>query len=103
MLLRYVLTNGLDYLCEIELLLAKLNFLNDYQSLFAFGFDGKCRAAARPERRMAALNRQLYVLRIMVATANHYQVFEAAGDEQLAVVQEAQIARPQKRPFARVR
>ena len=65
--------------------------------------DGERGARCRPQLRVAAFDRQLDVLRIVIDAADDDQVLEPAGDEQLAVVQEAQVAGPQERPVAAVR
>ena len=51
---------------------------------------------------MALADRQLDVLRIMVQPADDDQVFQPAGDEQLAVLHEAQVAGAQERALAGV-
>ena len=49
---------------------------------------------------MAPLGRLLDVLRIEVAAAEDDQVLDPAGDVELAVVQEAEVAGPQERAVA---
>ena len=51
---------------------------------------------------MALADGALDVLRIVVAAADDDQVLEPAADEQLAVLQKAQVAGAQERPFAGV-
>ena len=48
---------------------------------------------------MGRLGRLLDVLRIVVAAADDDHVLEPAGDEQLAVVHEAEVAGPQEAAF----
>ncbi len=48
---------------------------------------------------VALLNRLLDILRVAIHPADDEHVLQAAGDEQLAVVQEAEVAGPQERPF----
>ena len=50
--------------------------------------------------RMGLLGRLLDVLRIVIPTADDDHVLHAAGDKQLAVAEEAQVARPQEPALA---
>src|SRR5437867_12914240 len=76
--------------------------MQDNQSLGAFAIDGESRATANAQGGVTRLRRQLDILRIMVHAANDDQVFEPAGDEQLAVVDKSKVARAQERAFAAV-
>ena len=75
--------------------------LDQHQPLLAVRLDAERRAAAGPQRRMGALGGRLQVLGVAVAAAEDDQVLDPAGDEQLAVVEEAQVARAQVGPVAR--
>ena len=94
------LANRGDDLGEVEIA-AALDFLHDDQPLGA-----RDRRRRTRRRRLACtfswalVDRQLDVLRVVVDAADDDQVFEPAGDEQLAVAQEAQVARAQERPAA---
>ena len=83
-------------------LLAAFDFLHDDQLLAAVLFDGEDRAAIEPQARMALLDGQFDVLRIIIDAVKDDQVFHAAGDEQFAVLQEAQIAGAHEGAFAGV-
>ncbi len=80
-----------------------LHLLDDDEPLLAGDLDREGGAAARPQLRMAALGRQLDVLRIVVAAAEDDQVLEPAGDEQLAAAQKAEIPGAQERTLAAIR
>ncbi len=67
------------------------------QPLLIPDLDREGRAAARAQRRVGPLDRKFDVLRIKIAAADDDQVLEPAGDEQLATVEEAEIAGAQKR------
>jgi hypothetical protein len=75
---------------------AALDLVDHHQPLLAVDLDRERRAGARPQRRMAALRRQLDRVRRVVAAPDDDQVLEAAGDEQLAAAQEAEIAGAQE-------
>src|ERR1051325_3507151 len=77
-----------------------IQLLNDDQPLFAFGVYGERRPAAGLERRMASLDRVLNVLRVMIVPAYYDQVFQPAPDEELSVLQKAEVARAQERAFS---
>ena len=63
---------------------------------------GQRERRARQHGRMGLLGRLLDVLRIVIAAANDDHVLHAAGDEQLAVAEEAQVAGSQEAAFAAV-
>ena len=65
--------------------------------------DGERGAGAWLHVAWALVDRQLDVLRIVVHAADDDQVLQPAGDEQLAVVQEAQVAGAQERARGRRR
>ncbi len=88
-----------------------LHLLHQHQPLFAsrraggaidldLGLDRERRAAARPQVRVAALGGELQVLRIVVAAAQDDEVLLPPGDEELAALDEAEVAGPQVRPTA---
>src|SRR6267378_6215622 len=93
--------NGLEYFYWIRLL-PKLQFLHDDQLTFIFYYNQECRAAASPKRFVAALDGQLYVLRVEVAAENDEQVAESTSYKKFPVSQKAQVACSQERAFARV-
>src|SRR5262249_24830393 len=59
-------------------------------------FDRERRSSTASERRMAVRHGLLEILRIVIAPADDDQVLEAAGDEELAGVQEPEIAGAQE-------
>src|SRR5690606_27600446 len=75
---------------------AAVCFQDDDQPLLAGVADGKCRAGAVLDAFMRSVDRLLDVLRIEVNAMDDDQVFQPAGDEQLALMEEPQIARAQK-------
>ena len=80
-----------------------LDLVDDDQPLLAVRLDGEGRAAAGRSAGWLLLDGPLDVLRVEVAAADDDQVLEPAGDEQLAVVEEAEVAGAQERPLAGVR
>ena len=89
-----------DDLVDHRLIAIPLDLLDDRQPLLPVDLDGEGRGAAGAERRVAPLRRPLDVLRIDVPAAEDDQVLEPAGDEELAILEEAQVARPEERTFA---
>ena len=79
-----------------------LDLVDDDEPLVAVDLDGERRAPFGPERGVAPLDGPLDVLRVDVAAADDDQVLEAAGDEQLAVVDEAEVAGAEERALAGV-
>jgi hypothetical protein len=77
-----------------------LRLLNNDQLFGAVGLNSECRAAARSSLRVALLHSPLDVLRIVIASANDNQVFEATRDEQIIAMQETQVAGSEKRSLA---
>ena len=80
--------DGLENGIQIGLL-AAFDFLDDDQLLAAVFFHGEDPAAIEPQPRMALLDGQFDVLRIMIDAVEDDQVLEAAGDEEFAVLNEA--------------
>ncbi len=81
---------------------AALDFGHDHQAFALRNVDGESRGGGRSQQRMAALDGLLDILRIIVAAVDDQQIFQAAGDEQFALVQETQIASAQVRAAAGV-
>ena len=67
---------------------------NHDETFFALHFDCEGSTGIHLQGRVAGFDRRFDVLRIMVPTANDENVFEAAGDEKLAIFDETQIACP---------
>jgi hypothetical protein len=79
------------------------HLLNDDQALGAVGLDGERRPAARAECRAVALHRLLDVVRVVVPPVDDDELLQTPGDEELAVVEDAEIPRskePDVRRFA---
>ena len=96
------LADGLEDRLDALALGLALDLLDDDQPLLAAGLDRERRAALEPERGVAPLDGPLDVLGVDVAAPDDDQVLEPAGDEQLAVVEEAEVAGAQERPLAGV-
>src|SRR5579864_1518728 len=77
-------------------LLGVAELLHDDQAFFAACFDGEGGGATGAERLIAVLDGKFKILRIVIAAVEDDQVLQTAGDEQLAVVEEAQIAGAQE-------
>jgi hypothetical protein len=75
-----------------------LDLLDDDQALLAPGLHRERGAAAGAQVRVRPLGRQLEVLGIEVAAAQDDQVLEPARHVELAVEEEAEVARAQERP-----
>ena len=94
------LANRGDDAREVEVA-AALDFLDDDQPLGAVLADGERGAGALLARSCGRWSTDaLDVLRVVVDAVDDDQVLEPAGDEQLAVAQEAQVARAEERPAA---
>ena len=65
--------------------------------------DRESRPVLRPEGRVGRLHGPLDVLGIVVRPPDDDQVLEPARDEELAVLDEPQVSRPQERAFAGIR
>ena len=78
------------------------DLLDDDQPLLPAGLDGEGRPGVRAQGGVALPGRPLEVLRVDVAAPDDDQVLEPAGDEQLAVAEDAQVAGPEERPRAGV-
>jgi hypothetical protein len=79
------------------------NLENDGQSFDArFAFDREGRCVAGPQSGVTALGRQLQILRVIIAAAEDDEILESARDEQLTVVEKAEITCSQELfiPFA---
>ena len=85
-----------DCLRVIMLIGIPLDLVDDRQPLLTATLDGEGRRAARLERRVASLGRPLNVLRVNVSPAQDDHVLDPARDEELAVLQEAQVAGPEE-------
>ena len=79
-----------------------LDLLDDDQLLAAVPLDGEGRGRNPAAAAGGVFDGPLDVLRIVVEAADDDQVFEPAGDEKFAVVQEAQVAGAEERALARV-
>ncbi len=77
-----------------------LDLQHRHQPLLAALVDRERGAAAGAQAGVAALRRELDILRIEVAAPQDDQVLDAAGDEQLAAMEEAEVAGAQERPLA---
>ena len=77
-----------------------VHLVHDDQPLFAVDVDRERRATSPRAAGWRCLDGPLDVLRVVVAPAHDDQVLDAAGDEQLAVRDEAEVAGAQERPFA---
>ncbi len=102
MLARHVAANGFEHLVDFARLMT-FDLVDDHQPGLVVHFDAQRRAATGPDGRMALLDRQLDVVGIVVQAVDDDQVLEPTGDEQLAVLEEAQVAGAQERAFARCR
>ena len=79
------------------------DFVDDHQPRVVVDFDGSTPRRSRAAwRGWLLLDGQLDVLRIVIQPADDDQILEPAGDEQFAVLEEAQVAGAQERPLARV-
>jgi|GEM_PF-6800528 len=78
---------------------AAFQFLHQHQPLAVFcigSLDREGGAVALAQRGVGALRRPLDVLRVVVAPADDDQVLQSSGDEQLAIVDEAEVAGAQE-------
>src|SRR5262249_26567962 len=82
---------------RVTIPLVSLNLLDDDQLLLAIGLDRERGSAGWPQRRMAALDRPLQVVRVVVAAADHDEILDPPRDVELAVPHESEIARAQVR------
>src|SRR5262245_3160636 len=87
---------------EVEVAAAAVDLLDDDKPGPAVAADLERRPAAGPQPRVDRLHRLLDVLRVVVAAADDNDVLDPPGDEQLAVLDEAEVARAQIRPLAAV-
>ena len=101
-LFRYSLAHRVGYLLEVIHSGMSPNLLDHDETLFAAHLDGEGGAAGRLEGWMGLLSGPFDVLRIKVTTAKDEEIFDPAGDEQLAITKETEIAGPQERPLARL-
>src|SRR6185295_11182284 len=77
-----------------------LDLGDDDQPLLARDVHREGRHAPTPDRGVRGLRRRFEILRIVIAPAQDHQVLRAAGDEQLAVANEAEVAGAQVGPRA---
>ena len=82
--------------------LAPFQLQNDHQLLFGTLPHSERCAPAGSHARVALCHRGFDVVWVVVAAADDHQILQPAGDEQLAVVREAQVTGTQERAFARV-
>ncbi len=80
--------------------MAHVQLMHDDELFRRVLLDRERRAGAEGERRIGLLHRMFDVLRIVITAADDDQVFDAAGDEEFAVEEESEVARPQKRTVA---
>ncbi len=83
-------------LCLVVLAVLAMHLRHHRQPLLALPLDREGGNAARTQGRMAALDGELDVLRVVVAAAEDDEVLQPAGDEQLALGGESEIAGPQE-------
>src|SRR6202011_4116913 len=88
---------GAKSLLQLLLGAPALHLCDHDQPLGALTFDGDRGDTAAAD----LLRRRLDVVGIMVAAVDDQQIFDAADDEQLAVVNDAQISCPKPRPQRR--
>src|SRR5690349_21275097 len=74
-----------------------LEFLHDNQTLFAFHLHGERHAAAASQIRVTLDDRLFDVLRIKIAAADDDEIFQAPGNEQLALMQKPEVAGAKER------
>ncbi len=72
-----------------------IHLVDHHQPLLPLDLHREGGARAGPQGRMGVLGRQLDILRIVIAPAQDDEVLHAAGDEQLAAVEEAEVSRAQ--------
>ncbi|HEX7185403.1 MAG TPA: hypothetical protein VF756_26500 [Thermoanaerobaculia bacterium] len=76
---------------------AAFQLLDDHQTLPALNVNRERGTAAWPESRVAALNRQLDILRVEVAPADDNQILQTSGDKQLpATVDKTEVTSAQE-------
>jgi len=76
----------------IATVISAIDLGDDDDALFIGDVHRKCGDAARPDRRMSALDGELDVLRVVIRAANDDEVFDAAADVELALALEAEVA-----------
>src|SRR5918997_1918750 len=79
-----------------------LNFLENDEPRLTVAVDSKCRTSAAAQTGVARFNRMLNVLGIVIPPAQDDQVLEPSSNEELAIVQKAQVTGAQKWTFVRV-
>src|SRR3569833_2722062 len=89
-----------DRLRQRLLVVTTIDFVHQHEHLITFAFDGERGAAARVQQRMALRRGEYDVVRNMVVTADDDEFLEATRDEQLAVLDEAEVAAAHIRTFA---
>ncbi len=78
---------------------AAVDLQDHRQPLLVVRVDREGGGAARAQRRVAPLGRQLHVLGIEIAPAQDDQILQPAGDEQFPLEQETEVAGAQERPL----
>ena len=72
------------------------HFVHDHQSLAVIGVDRERDSAINPKRLMRVLDRRLEIVREIVATGDDDLLFQPSRNEQLVLIDEAQVARSEK-------
>ena len=95
----HVSTDGLENFLYF-VLLATFDLVDDDQLRLIGHVDREGSPAAGPHRVVRFFDGELDVVRIVIQSADDDQVFQTAGDKQLAVLKESQVAGAQKRTVA---
>ena len=101
MLIEHRPANRIQHRREIDLSVAR-DLLHQNEALAAVVVHDKSGPVAGFQQRVTPAGRGLDILRIAVQAADDDQVVPSAGDVELALAHEAQVAGPQERAFARV-
>jgi hypothetical protein len=95
------LANGSDHRLRVKSSdILALDLLHHYKPFLIPDFNGKRRPAACLQGLMASLHGPLDVLRIVIAAPYDDEILQAAGDKELAGMDEPQVSRAQKGTFA---
>src|SRR5437899_1660425 len=83
----------LDIHCvQVSVLLIALDRLSNDVPLFRFDLHRECSAAASHQCWMALSDNLFYILWIVICASDDDQIFEPAGDEKFAILDETEIA-----------
>src|ERR1051325_116268 len=93
MAVRDSLANRVHDLLRLRTLKMTPDLDDDGQPLLALDLDGEGRADALSQSSVTLFGCPLDGVRVVIAAPDNNQVFKASGDEQLAVLEEAQITR----------